>query len=111
MLTSRSNFSLAVSPCSSYVYVFGGKDRDNDNLISGKVEYYNISQDQWYYMSAHIYLLPQLVDPVTITMPDGIYILGGYQDLNYTGGEHDKTCLTGQSQKQVFRFDTKQHSI
>ena len=91
----RVNFSWALSPSGAYVYVFGGVSLAGDILQS--VERYSITEDSWEILST--VLDCALVDSVAVTMPDGIYLLGGSSSL----------AATDSASRKVLRFDLEEH--
>ena len=72
METPRQNFSIALSPCTCFIFAFGGTDMAGDPLQT--VERYDIAQNTWSNIARLGYLLSE---SVAVTMPDGIYLLGG----------------------------------
>mmetsp|Transcript_2096 Transcript_2096/g.2930 ORF Transcript_2096/g.2930 Transcript_2096/m.2930 type:complete len:221 (+) Transcript_2096:608-1270(+) len=89
LLEPRRKFSIALSPCASFIYAIGGVSLQGTYLST--VERYDLESDRWDCIQS---LAEPLVDSVAVTMPDGIYLFGGTQERG--------SCVS----QQVSRFDT-----
>ena len=93
MLQAREEFGLALSPCQAYVFAFGGYDKVAKSCLTS-VERYVIADNYWErVVTADLYA--PLKSMATATMPDGIYLIGGYDTNKMTYA------------RQVLRLDTK----
>lgn len=90
MNEARSDFGLALSPCGNYVFAFGGCQMGNTLEYVLSVERYSIAEDVWHTVS---YLNEAVKGMTVVTMPDGIYLIGGHKSLTMTYTE------------RVLRFD------
>ena len=82
LTTGKEIISLALNECHQFVFAFG----------DGLIERYQIQEDRW--ESILMLEMPQLcLGMATVTMPDGIYLMGGVSEMSYSS--------------QVLRFDTQ----
>ena len=93
---ARESFSLALSPCKRYVFAIGGVDSHDKSLLVASVERYTIETDSWETVT---HLDAPLVGMSVATLPDGIYILGGFDPAR-------QVCS-----KRVIRLDPQSLSL
>ena len=74
MLESREEFGLALSPCRRYAFAFGGFSRQGNCCLTS-VERYTISSDRWEVVTK---LGAPMKAMSVATLPDGLYLMGGY---------------------------------
>ncbi len=88
---ARIDFGLALSPCRKYAFAFGGFSKQLNCCLTS-VERYTISQDRWEVVAT---LHAPMKAMAVSTLPDGIYLMGGYDSntMTYT--------------RRVHRFDTQ----
>ena len=69
---------MAMSPCGSYIFAFGRALPGGDFVT--RVARYSIETDRWETLETErsSEVVP-VVGAVAVTMPDGIYLLGGYE--------------------------------
>ena len=89
---ARLAMCAALSPCGAFIYAIGGLNPSNGDYITTN-DRYSIQSDTWH---MNISVCDPLVDAVAVTMPDGIYLLGG------TIPEQ----MPGATSKQVLRLET-----
>ena len=70
---ARLAFCAALSPCGTFVYALGGLSPGGDFVNT--IVRYSFESDSWQTITG-VQFQP-FVDAVAVTMPDGIYLLGG----------------------------------
>ena len=73
MNEARKDYCCDISPCRAYIYVFGGLSIHESTCLR-TVERYTIEQNIWETVAS---LSCPLINSVAVTMPNGIYLLGG----------------------------------
>ena len=75
MQESREEFSLALSPCKNFVFALGGFSQSANTCLR-TIEKYTILTNTWQTLNSQ--LDTPLKSTAVATMPDGIYLIGGF---------------------------------
>ena len=81
MLEGRQEFSLALSPCKKFVFAFGGFSQSANTCLT-TIEKYTVATDTWQTLTTQ--LDTPLKATAVATMPDGIYLMGGFDSTSQT---------------------------